>query len=199
MANKHKIIRCILNIIIIFQAFSFISKSFAQVSVDFSKISLVNMHDNDFILRDSLNKYLNVFVFISPECPACIRYTSRLNEISEKYQSNYVNVIGIIPGNTFPKNEINSYKSALANLIRIYVDKDYSFTHALKATTTPQAFIIDSIGNILYSGMIDNWYYKLGKVRKQTTDYYLKENIDSYLSGNKILHQSNNPIGCYIF
>jgi len=160
---------------------------------------LYNLNNDSIDAVEVLNHTLNVVFFISPECPACLRYVLRIKNTISDYKSSDVNFIGIVPGTLFSQNEIKKYEENFSGTLDIYIDKQYHFTRSLNATITPQVFMIDHEKVILYSGMIDNWFYKPGKARKNTTEFYLKDNLNSYLSGNGILHKNNQPIGCYIF
>ena len=58
--------------------------------------------------------------------------------------------------------------------------------------------MIDNEGNLIYRGMIDNWFYALGKYRKITTAYYLEDAINAYLKGEDVSIKQTEPIGCFI-
>jgi thiol-disulfide isomerase/thioredoxin len=154
----------------------------------------------EFIIYDSVkNNRLNIFIFLSPECPACIKYTLRLRDISSLYAAKGVTFYGIIPGDIFSQKVISDYIAQNQFSFNIYIDKKYMLTNVFKCTITPQAIMTDSIGNILYSGMIDDWFYKPGKNKRHTSVFYLMDNIESFSKENKIIHSDNEPIGCYIF
>jgi len=69
-----------------------LSRSFAVVAqvtdvhfdlAKIKKISLVDKYDQSRPLTKDIFKPLNLFVFLSPECPLCKNYTTVLNKISQ--------------------------------------------------------------------------------------------------------------------
>ncbi|MGI8893468.1 MAG: redoxin domain-containing protein, partial [Bacteroidia bacterium] len=77
-------------------------------------------------------------------------------------------------------------------------DPDKELTRYLKATITPEAFLLDSEKNILYSGRIDNWATALGVKRQITTSHDLDNAIESFINNRQIDIRKTEAIGCLI-
>lgn len=56
----------------------------------------------------------------------------------------------------------------------------------LKATTTPEVFVLNNKGEVVYSGAIDNWAIDLGEKRQVITEFYLKDALNALLQNKKI-------------
>jgi hypothetical protein len=78
------------------------------------------------------------------------------------------------------------------------VDRDRLAATRVKATITPQAFVIDRSGDIRYRGRIDNLYAALGKRRQQVTSHDLRDALDAVLEGRPVPHPETEALGCFI-
>ena len=79
------------------------------------------------------------------------------------------------------------------------IELDEKSKHATKwnATTTPE--VVLSVGDsIIYRGMIDNWFYAIGRSSNKTTKKYLMDAVESLLNGTPLFIQETKPIGCFI-
>jgi len=135
------------------------------------------------------------FVFISPECPLCKNYMLVLNDLCKKYPQ--INIIGVVPGKSYPLLDIKQFAENYNARFDIYLDKNKTFTQVLKAKVTPEVVLIDQKGNIRYRGLIDNWQAKLGVKRKVVTEHYLDDAMkDINISNYKLIQTI--PVGCLI-
>lgn len=136
-------------------------------------------------------------VFLDEECPVSQKYSRILQDLHSQYEGRISFVAIFMPdlqGNTGATEYLDTYG------FRGIILNDSTFTACdhLGAKITPEAFLIDSDREVRYQGAIDNWYYALGKYRRVTTEYYLKDAMDQLLSGEEITISETQPIGCYI-
>jgi hypothetical protein len=89
---------------------------------------------------------------------------------------------------------INTYQLAIPSKI----DRDLEITKKLQATVTPEAFLIKNKTQILYHGAIDDWFYALGKNRKEATAHYLEDAINAGIQNKAILTAHEKAVGCLI-
>jgi len=78
------------------------------------------------------------------------------------------------------------------------IDKALALVNHLKADKTPEVFLLNQKGEIKYYGAIDNFAFEVGQTRTVTTRFYLKDAINSLLSGKPIAQKHVEAIGCYI-
>jgi len=78
------------------------------------------------------------------------------------------------------------------------MDTDLKLTRLLNAKVAPQCFLIDSKGQTMYEGRIDDWFYKPGKKRTVILSNDLDNAIANLLSGKKINPSKTTPVGCVI-
>ena len=110
-----------------------------------------------------------VFIFMSPECPLSENYSKTINELSIDYSSKNVRFYIVFPGDFYPRPQIEVFveKYNLQTEMVIY-DPDHLFKEYFSATITPEAFLTDVTGTILYQGAIDNWAIALKNERIKT-------------------------------
>ncbi len=151
-----------------------------------------------YIERDKKLK-ATVIYFLSPECPLCQSYSVNIKSLAAKYQNKEIRFIAIVPGSDFSVNEILLFRIRYKlQAIPFYVDPKLELAHLLKASITPEVFVLDQNENLVYSGRIDNWAYELSRKRKVITEHDL-ENVLKAITGNKkITYHKTTAVGCFI-
>ncbi|PKK38247.1 hypothetical protein BWI96_00160 [Siphonobacter sp. SORGH_AS_0500] len=136
-----------------------------------------------------------VIVFLSPECPLCQQYSRKLTQLAQRKD---LSVIGVFPGRAYDRADYEQFKRKYSIDFTLLTDANRSLVRALGATTTPEAFLIDGQGQVLYRGAIDDWVTALGKTRPQARHHYLASAIDAFFAHQPILPVQVSPIGCLI-
>lgn len=140
---------------------------------------------------------VSVWIFISPECPMCQNYAPTLKALGETFGQK-VQFIGIIPGTAYTRKEIENYRETYSIGFSLVVDSAFKTSNQLKATVTPEVFVINEQGQLAYSGAVDNWLYDLGKKRKAPTEHFLKDALEAIVAGKKVLKPKTTAKGCLI-
>jgi len=143
------------------------------------------------------DKKLQVFVFLSPECPLCKNYSLVLNELQKKYAMT-VRFTGIVPGKSYSVANVKDYMRKYKINFDIYIDSARSIPALLQAKVTPEVFLINAKGVVEYHGAIDNWIKQLGATSSETTEFYLSNAIDLSLGGKAVSVRFKKPVGCLI-
>jgi len=134
------------------------------------------------------------FVFLAPDCPLSQSYVPTLNELREQFQTNHVELYAVFPGDVTPDEFVSNYQLKLP-VIR---DADFRLTEFFHASTTPQAFVVDSDGHTLYDGAIDNRAPELGQQRRVITEHYLLDALNAAVQHTDIAIKHTQPVGCFI-
>lgn len=140
-----------------------------------------------------------VFIFMSPECPLSENYSKTINELSVEYAEKNVHFYVVFPGIFYPRPQIEVFieRYHLSTEMVIY-DPDHLFKDYFSATITPEAFLTDVTGTILYRGAIDNWAITLGKQRQVITEHYVIDALESAIKNEKIKTKKTRAVGCII-
>ncbi|MEQ9439703.1 MAG: redoxin domain-containing protein [Cyclobacteriaceae bacterium] len=150
-------------------------------------------------LPQKLQKHTaTVVLFLDPDCPVTQKYGATLRKLYKKWQEEDVAVVAV-----YPVVDIDS--AAVAEFAQAY---QFDFTHVLDpklrlaqhlhARITPEAYILDSLGQVRYRGAIDNWFYELGRYRRVVTKHYVEDALAAYLEGSPLPVTETEAIGCFI-
>ena len=140
---------------------------------------------------------ISVVVFLSPECPLSQNYTSVLNKLAGTYDGK-VSIEGVIPDSSYSVADIEKFRKEYHIVFDLSRDPGLRRVHGLKATTTPQAFLLDEEGHVVYEGLIDNWAVSLGVQRTVITEHYLTDAIEASLHHSAVAVRKTQPVGCLI-
>ncbi|QIL38591.1 redoxin domain-containing protein [Pedobacter sp. HDW13] len=155
-------------------------------------IKLVNLSGKES--RINLDKTI-VIVFLSPECPLCKNYLPGLVKLQNANKQ--INFYGVIPGNSYSLKDITELKNEYGINFDLLTDRNKKLSKYLGATTTPEVFLINKMGVIMYSGLIDNWASSLGQKRLVITEKYLEQAIKDQINGKQTFKKTI-PVGCLI-
>jgi peroxiredoxin len=161
-------------------------------------IVLKTLDRQTFSLSEIAENKASIFLFVQPECPFCLSYGKTFKQLDSVFNAQQVQLYAVVAGNNFPDSLINAYRQRFNFQFPVLLDPDFELTRQLNATITPQAFLLDANGRLLYHGMVDNWGYEIGKTRARATEFYLKEAVNAFLSGQTQPKDSTKAIGCYI-
>ncbi|MBK9254783.1 MAG: hypothetical protein IPM42_04785 [Saprospiraceae bacterium] len=138
------------------------------------------------------------FIFLNDECPICIYYTKKLNELDDLCLSKGITLVGIFSG-TYKRKNITEFKNLFSLKSPLYIDKKFKLAEMLFATVTPEIFLISKSENrILYRGMIDDNFAELGVRKKVVSQEYFTEALFEVLNGETVKISKSEPIGCPI-
>ncbi|CAN5760212.1 hypothetical protein BH11BAC3_BH11BAC3_13010 [soil metagenome] len=162
-----------------------------------SSFALVDTDTKDKSYISPKDKQLTLLVFLSPECPLCQNYTLTINQLRAKF-SGQMNVYGIIPGNAYSIEDISNFEKKYHTTFKILIDSTISFTNYLKATVTPQAILVDSRSQVIYTGAIDDWVQALGKKKSKATKQYVADAVLQTLDKEPVKIKTTKAYGCKI-
>ena len=165
---------------------------------DYSQINLVNFKGEQVAIT-SMEGEWRVYVFLSPECPLSENYTLTLSKLKKEFESGDIKFHFVFPGMFYPRPQIEQFVMVYGlSESSIHYDPAYQLRDYCKATITPEVFVIDQLGVILYRGAIDNWAITLGKQRQVITKHYLFDAL-SQLSDNQVVKlNKTRAVGCII-
>lgn len=168
-------------------------KLFSKDSIASFSVQLPNGTDSSLSLT---SKDLLVIAFLSPECPLCKNYSSKLVSLKNKY-ANDADFLGIIPG-SFDADEVLEFQKEYMPSWKIVKDTSLHLTQYLEGEVTPEVIVISNkSGGLIYKGAIDDWVVSLGKTRNHVSNFYLDVAINNFLNDKPAI-PFTKPVGCLI-
>ena len=134
-----------------------------------------------------------VIIFIATRCPVSNGYNERMEKLAQDYQAKGINVIGINSNSTEPASEVKAHATEKHLTFAILKDDGNKIADRLGANHTPEAYVIDASGKLVYHGRIDN---TLNTANITSND--LREALDSLLAGKPIQKTTSVAFGCSI-
>src|SRR5215472_2952996 len=136
---------------------------------------------------------LRVIIFLSPECPLCQNYSLPLNALSKKYAGK-VQFTGVVPGKAYSAADVSAFTQKYHIAFPIDIDSAKAISSSLKATVTPEVFLLGPDKKVLYHGSIDNWIKDLGMQSARPTVFYLQDAIDQAMAHQPVRIPYNKPV-----
>ncbi|TAE86244.1 MAG: alkyl hydroperoxide reductase [Bacteroidetes bacterium] len=161
-------------------------------------ISLLDLRGQTVSLHKYVGKGATVFIFISPECPLCQSYTLTINKLLTTYQTDSIRFLGIVPGQSFTTAETLGFKRKYKCNLTLLHDPNNKLTNLLKASITPEVFILNQQQKVIYQGRIDNWAYEVGRKRTVITEHNLRDAIEAFKKHQPITPPKTKAVGCFI-
>ena len=134
-----------------------------------------------------------VVIFIATKCPVSNAYNDRMERVAEDYKSKGISVVGINSNNTEPSSEVKSHAAEKHLTFAILKDDGNKIADRLGATRTPEAYVLDASGKLVYHGRIDN-----SQKLEGITSNDLREALDELLAGKAISKTGGAAFGCTI-
>jgi peroxiredoxin len=138
-------------------------------------------------------------VVMCNHCPYVKLYLDRLKALHKDYASQGVALIAMNPNDAvqFPEDSFAKMKTFVTEqgITFPYLrDETQDVAHTLGATKTPQVFLLNKQGVLIYNGAIDDNAQDPTAVKI----HYLRDAIDRTLKGDPILQSTTDPVGCSV-
>lgn len=151
-----------------------------------------------FTLDDSMGSKGCVVVFECNHCPYVVASVDRMNSMAEYCKMNKIGFVGINSNDpdNYPADSFeNMVKRAEKGMPYPYLhDSTQEVATAWGAQRTPEFFLLDVDGTVIYHGRMDDNPRDPTKV----TTSELKDAIDALLVGTTPEVQSTDSIGCSV-
>ena len=142
-----------------------------------------------------------VIVFGSVNCPVANTLVPEIRRIHTQAKSVGGFMYLVHPSRTVSVEKMRDHGKERKLRMPIVHDPKHQLVESLKATTTPEAFVIRRDGDhwvVVYRGLIDNLYADVGRRRRNATQFYVREAIASAVAKKPLEIKKRTPIGCLI-
>ncbi|HVV04531.1 MAG TPA: thioredoxin family protein [Puia sp.] len=138
-------------------------------------------------------------MFTCNTCPYVIRNQSRTKDVCAYAQSNKIGVVLLNSnegdrqgGNSF--EEMQSYAKSQGYQWYYALDSKSVMADAFGASRTPECYLFDKSGKLVYHGAIDDSPGDAGQVKR----HHLKEAIQEMMQGREVSVKETRSVGCSI-
>jgi peroxiredoxin len=195
-------------LLLAFIAIAFISiASFAQSftpiaigsSVPMNDVKLKDVSGKEISLKDAAGKNGLLVMFSCNTCPYVIKNQDRTKEICEYAKANGYGVIIINSNEDLRSNEdsydaMQKYAAEQGYKWNYVVDTDSKLANAFGATRTPENFLFNADGKLVYHGAIDDNPSDASDVKEQ----FLRTALNENAAGKEVTKKESKSVGCSI-
>lgn len=164
-----------------------------------ANIRMKDVSGKELSLQEAKRSGGLLVMFTCNTCPYVIRNQSRTNEICRYAQSNKVGVVLLnanegdrMGGNSF--SEMQSYARSQGYEWAYAMDEKSVLADAFGASRTPECYLFDKDGKLVYHGAIDDSPGDANRVKRR----HLKEAIEEMMQGRDISVKETRSVGCSI-
>jgi hypothetical protein len=172
--------------------------SIFMLSCQKEKIVFETYDHRAFLLDTMAGKRGTVYIFLAPECPLSENYTLTINQLQAQFVDFGLQFYAVISGKLYDSVAIRDYANRFPLTLPLLVDTGYYFSDQFKATTTPEAVLLNEKSEVVYQGAIDNWATALTRLTAAPTSNYLMDAMNSVLKKQAIKISKTKAVGCFI-
>jgi peroxiredoxin len=155
--------------------------------------TLPDPEGHEHTLASLKGKNGTVIIFIATRCPVSNGYNERMEKLATDYASRGVNVVGINANSTEPVEEVKQHAKDKGFTFVVLKDKGSQIADRFDAQVTPEAYLLDASGKLVYHGPIDN-----SRNPENITSNYLRDAIEAMLAGKPVQKPEAKAFGCTI-
>ena len=146
-------------------------------------------------LKDLLarNKAVAI-VFVATKCPVSNAYNTRMAALGKEYAAKGIPLVGINSNKTEPAADVKEHAEKHGFTFAVLKDDGNKIADAYGASHTPEVFVVDPKGNLIYHGRIDENQDDPKNVRSPD----LRNTLDAVLAGKPVPTAQTKAFGCSI-
>jgi thioredoxin-related protein len=164
-----------------------------------AEIKLKDITGQEITLKSAMKENGLLVMFSCNTCPVVVKNQSRAKEICEYSLTKKVGVVLLNSNEANRSDEesldaMKNYAKAQAYNWYYAVDKNNELADAFGANRTPECFLFDKNGKLVYHGAIDDNPTDENSVNR----HHLKEAINELLNGKDVSVKETKSVGCNI-
>lgn len=168
-------------------------------SIPMADTKMKNVDGKEMSIADVKGSKGTLVVFTCNACPWAKAWEDRIVSLGNEYQAKGIGVIAV-NANDPKKVAEDAYEPMQARAkekkfgFPYVVDATSGVAKAFGATRTPEVFLFDAAGSLVYHGTIDDNAQEPGKVKEN----YLKDALNAVASGQAVGVKETKAMGCGI-
>ena len=165
-----------------------------EVGAQAPAFTLKNYDGKEYTLAGLLKEHkFTVLMFMSTECPVSNGYNDRMEQLYERFNSKGVAIVGVNSNKEEDMKAIAAHSKEHGFKFPVLKDEKNKIADAYGAQVTPETFVFNQQGKLLYHGRIDD-SRKLEKVQSHD----LADALEKLLVGKAITSTQPKAFGCTI-
>lgn len=147
-------------------------------------------------LSEVLGTKATLFLTLDPECPMTLGYAPMLDSLQRTLPTG-VAMIGFYPAPYIvPDSALHFAEAHHLDFVQL-MDPECILAEALQARVTPEAFLVDSSGLVLYRGAIDDSAVREGR-KRTPSKFHLADALHALAANKAIMNKEVPALGCIV-
>ncbi len=134
-----------------------------------------------------------LIIFVATECPVSNAYNARMQKLAEDYRAKGVNVVGINSNVAETAARVKQHAAEKGLTFTMLKDVGNVVADRFDAQVTPEAYLLDASGKLVYHGRIDN-----SRNGDAITSSELRDAVEAVLAGKPVEKTEVKAFGCSI-
>ena len=140
-----------------------------------------------------------VYIFLGEQCVISQNYSLQLKELHQQFASENIEFSGYFPNPNTTAAKVSAFQEKYQIPFTLHIDHGQLKMNEFGVTVTPEVVVYQPLTRkIFYQGRIDNTYFEVGKRRRVTTNFELKEVLESIQNDRPVLTKRTEAVGCFI-
>jgi len=139
-----------------------------------------------------------VFVFVATDCPNSNTYAPIVARLYREYSPHGIAFFNVYSDASESAETVRKHDTDYLVPFPALLDPHQALARETGARSTPEAVILDSAGQELYRGRVDDRFVAFGKTRYQPTQEDLRDALEAILQGKPVPHAITKVLGCAI-
>jgi peroxiredoxin len=165
----------------------------ADIGKQAPAFSLKDTHGKEHALKEYLASKYTVVMFIATQCPISNAYNDRMVKLHAEYAGKGIAFVGINSNKQESIEEIQKHAATSGFAFDVLKDWNNVVADAYGAQFTPEIFILDGAGVLVYHGRIDD-----SKNPSTVKTQDVRETLDALLAGKDVPRPETKAFGCTI-
>ena len=140
----------------------------------------------------------HVLVFTTTDCPISNRYAPEIKRLAAAYASRGVRFWIVYPAPGDTPEKIRAHVAQFGLDLPVVRDSAFALVKKTGVSVTPEVAVIDSRGEMVYRGRVDDRYVDFGVDRPAPTTRDLDGALGSLLEGKPIKPKTTQAVGCIL-
>lgn len=167
--------------------------SVIDIGAKVENFTLADTEGKQRSFNDLKGKNGALIVFMSAQCPVVKAYADRINALAKDYQAKGITVIGMNSNATESLDYVKTNMTDRGYSFPMLIDKGNVVADKFGATVTPEVYLFDKEGKLIYRGAIDN-----DRSGENVTARPLQDAVDATLAGKAVAKTETKAFGCSI-
>jgi cytochrome oxidase Cu insertion factor (SCO1/SenC/PrrC family) len=167
-------------------------------AVPMADTKMTGVNDKQITLAEAAGKKGTMVVFMCNHCPWVKAWQTRIAKIGNTAQSQGIGVVAVNSNDpaAYPEDDMANMKTRAKDLgfkFPYVVDATSDLARAFGATHTPEIYLFDASGKLVYHGAVDD-----NRDEKLVKKQYLTEAVAAVAAGKPVVLAETKSFGCGI-